>query len=80
MVRPNLLTANATTTGNKNFHGIGQIIPDESSAIAKREMAASVSQRRWSSDIQDETITLNNSLYGAKRPPQTTSAFVDQNR
>ena len=78
-VRPVLLTANATTKGGKNFHGIGEI-PDETSALAKREMAASVSQGRWSSDIHDETLTLTNSLYGANRPPQTTSAFVEQNR
>ena len=78
-VRPALLTANATTKGGQNFHGIGEI-PDETSALAKREMAASVSQGRWSSDIHDETLTLTNSLYGANRPPQTTSAFVEQNR
>ena len=77
-VRPVLLTANATTKGDKNFHGIGQIIPDESSAIAKREMTASVSQGRWSSDIQDETLTLTNSLYGVNKPHNSSNLIPEQ--
>ena len=76
--RPVLLTANGTTAKHKNFHGIDEI-PDETSALGQNKMAVSVSNGRWSSDIQDETLTLTNSLYGGFKP-LTTSAFVEQDR
>ena len=54
-IKPAMLTANNT---GKNFAGIEEI-PDENSVIVKNEAAASVSAGRWSSDMADETMTVN---------------------
>ena len=77
--KPVMLTS-ANNTG-KMFAGIEEI-PDENSAVVQNEQAATNSQGKWSSDMQDETLTLTHSLInepvGMTMP--RTSGFLDQNR
>jgi len=60
--------ANVTQQGSKNFQGIEEI-PDENSARVHNDQAENSSQGRWSSDIQDETLTMTHSARGGGEMP-----------
>ena len=59
------------------FDGIEEIPADENSAMVRDEKAATTSQGKWSSDMQDETITLSASLIVEPVAPPRTSGFPD---
>ena len=70
--KPALMTASIANAG-KNFAGLEEI-KDENSAKVGHE----VSNGKWSSDIQDETLTLNTSTYRGEKTMMTANYTKNQ--
>ena len=65
----------AHATNKANFQGIEEIVHSETSAMVKNEMDRG--SGKWSSDMQDESITLTHSCKGHFEDAIKSTAFAD---